>query len=677
MVTYLLLVRYYPLYTGDAFFVIQAGVREAGEVGSGEPLRDDDVYRKAKTELVLLVDRSVLLKAADDPDLQKSDWFKKFEAPDGSILRDEAVDELEDDLSASVVRGTELFTVSWSTREKEDVPKVLNAVARAYLGRVTTEEEGVFNDNLQSFRQQLSSSNRDIENLDQEIKDFIITHDIQSMSDSRYHQSAYALADLTSQLQMVNTQTSLAGSNLMQTQAKLEGTMEYSPEDVLEAEMDYGVVNHIRMIETLKVELRVLREQYQEDHQMVRKAESRLAATETEKKAKIEEVIKRNLDAKVKAFASEIDSMQRAAGQIEMEVDQQSEVLRKLAADQSVFQSMQTRREFLETSRDAHMQIIKEIQMMKFRADASRVRPTGNVQTPRELSFPLPEIIIPLGVLVVMAFTIGIIFIREITDQRVKSAADLAIIPGANVLGVIPDLEEDPTKCGAAELVIRKFPNSILAESYRQACTPIVKGMDHAGHQTMVLLGGLPGAGTSVAVSNLAAGLAAAGRRTLVVDANFRRPRLAEIMGVTGERAGLGDLLAGEGTFEAAVVETEYGVSVLPAGSPANRVIERLNTEKMDSLVAEMRGKFDMIVFDAPPAVVAGDALVLANKLDSAVLVVRASQEHRGLVARLINQLNDTKCELLGILLNRPRGTAGGYFKKNFATMAAYASKAS
>ena len=79
------------------------------------------------------------------------------------------------------------------------------------------------------------------------------------------------------------------------------------------------------------------------------------------------------------------------------------------------------------------------------------------------------------------------------------------------------------------------------------------------------------------------------------------------------------------------------------------------------------------MLVDAPPAVVAGDALVLANKLDAAVLVVRANQEQRGLVARVIGQLMDANCELLGVVLNRPRGTAGGYFKKNFAAMAGYA----
>ena len=89
--------------------------------------------------------------------------------------------------------------------------------------------------------------------------------------------------------------------------------------------------------------------------------------------------------------------------------------------------------------------------------------------------------------------------------------------------------------------------------------------------------------------------------------------------------------------------------------------------------MAELRGRYDLTIYDAPPAVVAGESMVLANEVDATMLVVRAHQEKRGLVARLINQFDDARCHFMGVLLNRPRGTAGGYFKKNFATMAEYA----
>jgi Mrp family chromosome partitioning ATPase len=146
-------------------------------------------------------------------------------------------------------------------------------------------------------------------------------------------------------------------------------------------------------------------------------------------------------------------------------------------------------------------------------------------------------------------------------------------------------------------------------------------------------------------------------------------------MDVDSEGPGLADILAGIVTMSEAIVDIDDRISVLRAGSPPNRVFERLNTSQFDSLLAELRDRYDLVIFDTPPAVVAGETMGLANKVDAALLVVRAHQEHRGLVARLINQLSDTYCDVLGILLNRPRGTAGGYFKKNFATMAAYSAK--
>jgi len=678
VVAYFLFLQFYKLYSGQVLFMVQPGVSEYGDVGTREMLKDDDVLRLGKTELVLLNSREVLTDAVGHPDVQqKTRWFQSKFMLDGRPLVQEAVDELEEALSTDVLRGTELFRVSWSTHEKHDVPIVLNAVADSYMVMRENLDNRVYNSNLEAFRGQLADTNLQIEDLDQEIKSYIREKGIQSLADTRWHESAIALQGLIGQIAAAQSSRNMAYTAWLQTSAKLEGTLEYSPEDILEAEMDYAVASHIRMVEAIKVEMRVLTDKYQTDHPALRAMESRLRAAETEKLEKRNEVIRRNLEARLKAFAYDMERMQRAIEEMETEMEAQGTTLRELAADQSEFEGMQSRREHLEDARDADVELIKAVQMMRLRKDAQRVRVAERAQTPRELFFPKPAIVIPLTILFTLAVTIGFIFLREITDQRVKSASDLEVLPGTRVLGVIPDVGEDPTKCEAAELVVRRFPNSVVAESYRQASAPLGKAIDRAGHQTIVLMSGLPGAGTTTAAANLAAGYAAAGRSILLVDANFRRPRLAQVMGLEPNGPGLGDLLAGDVSLDEVVAETEYGVSVITAGTPASRVIERLNTDRFNSILAELRGRWGMVIFDAPPAVVAGDAMVLANRLDAAVLIIRANQEHRGLVARLVKQLADTQCELLGILLNRPRGTAGGYFKKNFATMAAYASKGS
>ena len=161
----------------------------------------------------------------------------------------------------------------------------------------------------------------------------------------------------------------------------------------------------------------------------------------------------------------------------------------------------------------------------------------------------------------------------------------------------------------------------------------------------------------------------------VVIDANFRRPRLEQSFGMEPAPRGLGDALASDAPIDSVVETTADSVDIIGAGSEINRVFERLNTGMMDDLLATLKRRYDVVLIDGPPGVVSGDALVLASKCDSTALVVRAGSEERGLIGRLINQLRQMEASFIGVIFNRPRHTAGGYFKKNFRTMASYSPK--
>lgn len=664
---------FYPLYTGQVLFEIRPGLQDVRQIASGNELVQDQlVLRLAMTESMLLTSRDVLETALRDQQVRQTNWFEQYFVREGVEHVDDAVDELEEDLHSTVVRNTNIFALRWSTHNSTDIPTVLNAVSRAYMDKRKSLDDSTYSTNISVFRDELAKTRREMDDMDQKIRSFILSNGLGTLQDPGDSQVAIRMGMLSEQMTQVNATLSMARSAYKQTAQKLEGRIEPSSDDIRNAEGEPSVANAISQAQMLKTELRRLYEIYKPEHPKVRELELRLRSTELEQDAKIEEVVKRNLEAQLKMMSDQIGQAGDAYDRMSEEYEAKDQQLRELASAQSQYESMVTQRDYLAANRDADLQLIKEVQLMQLRADASRIRLAQPALEPRELSFPKPEIIIPLGALLVTSLTVGLIFLREFTDQRVKSASDLAMLPGARVVGMIPEMSEDPTGVKAAELVVRRQPQSILAESYRQAFTEVTKAIERAGHQSLLLLAGLPGSGTTTVATNLAATSAAAGRRVILIDSNFRRPRLAEAMGVTDEGPGLGDVLSGAVTLGEAVADAGDRIDVIPAGSPANRVVELLTTRQFDSLLAELRDRYDLIILDSPPAVVAGEALVLANKVDAALLVVRANQEHRGLVARLMGQLGDAHCDLLGILLNRPRGTAGGYFKKNFATMAAY-----
>jgi Mrp family chromosome partitioning ATPase len=139
------------------------------------------------------------------------------------------------------------------------------------------------------------------------------------------------------------------------------------------------------------------------------------------------------------------------------------------------------------------------------------------------------------------------------------------------------------------------------------------------------------------------------------------------------ESPGLVDVLTGAARLDQAIQRTADGrVSVLSVGTKEKRNLEMLATNGMSDLLAEARGKFDLVLIDVAPAIVSGDALTLAAKCDASVLVVRAMSEKRGLIARLRNDLTDTRAEFLGVIVNAVKASAGGYLKSNIKASSEY-----
>ena len=675
IVVWFLLNMFSPLYTGEVLFEIRAGLTESREVTSQDLARDDLVLRLATTESMLLTSREVLGAACKQPEVQGTVWFKNHFVDDGGVaLIDEAVDELEDDIRRKVIQGTNLFGLKWSAGTASDVPIVLNSIGRAYLDRREQIDYAVYSKNLSLFKSELNETTRGLDDLGLRIEEFIREKGITTLDDPRSNQLMQAMHNLVELIAETSSNLNMGRSLRSQVASKLEGTIEPSDEDRRMAEEHPAVRPHELGVMQNKTVLRELREKYRDPNNYVtRNAERRLRALELEYEAKVEEIMRDNLQASLKSLTDSIERSQDLLEQLEKEYEEKDALMQALAADMSRYFNMEAQRDHLEQTRDADLELIKEVKLMRLRADSSRVAMAQLALTPREKSFPKIEFIVPATAALVLGLVTGLLFLREVTDQRVKTASDLFVVPDARVLGVIPELDEDPARGKRAELAVILSPRSVLAESYRQACALIDKSMSRMGHQTLLVVGGLPEAGTTTIVTNIAASAAAAGRSIIVVDANFRRSRLAGAMGADGEAVGLGDLLMEQVSVDEAIQTTEHGIHVMSAGKPAHRIYERFNNGRFEAVMAELRHRFDLIIIDAPPAVVAGDAMVLANKVDAAIMIVRAFQEQRGLVARVMNQLVDARCEMLGMILNRPRGTAGGYFKKNFAVMAGYA----
>lgn len=664
----------YPLYAGQVLFELPAPPTDVGDVIVRDQRTEEAVERVGQTEANRVRSRTLLVDAMKRPDIAATTWSESYRDENGVFDFEEAVDDLEDELGASHMRRTNFFAITWSTHIASDVPVVLNAIADTYIASRRAEDDARFATNRRSFQEQQNRIETEISDLSSELAKFVRDNDMTSTSEER-NELLLRIEDTARQINQTRTQLTLAMSRRQQTEQKMKGVIKETPEDVRRAEDDEQMRQANLTLQTLRVELETLRTRFGDGHATLRAIEARLRAAAIERDAKLDEILRRNLNADFKEFNDIVQSQTSVLTEFEEKLEVQSAALKDYTSNLTTVQQLKERRERLQEARAKQLEVLANLDQLKAREDARAATIARRAQTPRELSFPLLKVMLPFGTLLGIAAFLGFVFLRELLDTRVRSVADLSVINGLRLLGSIPERTDDPTEPARVERVVRESPRSVIAESCRQITGQISKTCAQQGHKILGFVSGLPEAGTTSFLTNVAESLAASGRKVLVIDANFRRSSLAAAMGVEPDAKGLGDILCEQSTV-AEAIRSAGDVDVLPAGTPSHRIFERLAGGRMDALLAEVAPKYDFVLLDLPPIVVAGDALALANRIDATVLVVRAMQEQRGLVSRVVAQLNDVRGRCIGVVLNRPQNTAGGYLRKNYAAMAGYAKKA-
>lgn len=663
----------YPLYTSFVMFELRPQLAQATEIMGQDVTQEETVVRLAQTEVERMRSREVLLRAVQTPDVQKTEWSNEYRDPDGRFIVDEAVEDLEEEIRAGHQRGTNLFRLTWSAHDAADVPVLLNTVSRIYLETRRAAEDARYNQTKNVFTRQRDALDEQVTKLKEEIRRQIIEKKLPAFEENAA-QSQRALEEMAKRITEAKQQKSLEESRRAQLDAKLKGQLEPSEEDIRRAEQDPSMMQLSRDVNDLQIRRDMLRNRFGPDHPEALSAEHVLSAAKEQRAAALSELIKRELMAAFKTTSDSVQGLEKLLQDQAKDYAEEAKRIESMAAEVAELETMKERLARLQDERAEVNKIIGELDLVRVREDARRVEVVQPAITPREMSFPRPEIMIPGVAMLTLAIAVAIVFLREIVDQRVRYTSDLSGIQGARILGMVPELADDPSSPKRVEFVVSEAPASVLAESMRQIAFQVIKPMSEKGHRTLAVVSAMPDAGTTTLITNLAASAAAMGRRVVVVGANFRRSRLAEVFGVDQRGRGLSDVLAGHASLHGAIQHGTAGVAVLSAGTTPT--IELLSKGALVKVLHELKSSFDLVLIDTPPAVVASETMEIVDHCDATLMCVRAFRDQRGLVARLVGQILSHKSALLGVVLNRPQQTAGGYYKRNFEVMAKYAKEA-
>ena len=286
---------------------------------------------------------------------------------------------------------------------------------------------------------------------------------------------------------------------------------------------------------------------------------------------------------------------------------------------------------------------------------------------------PQKAINLLMGLMLGLMLGTGAAVARSKFDTRVYSPEDLNS-SDVTMLGVVPDMRQLIKKEFGKRLKIdfegREVstalaalvaPMSPTAEAYRRLYIKLQFSRDDMGIQNLMITSPKAGAGKSTTALNLAFTSAQAGKRTLVIDADLRRPSLHDKLGLP-EGASLLELLSeDESRWDSerffTGIENVYVITGIPVSQPT----ELLGSRKMMDLIDRFRTEFDIIIFDTPPVLGAVDPILLSRQCDGVIVVASSDNTDMEALNQTLDELRSVSANVLGTVLNRfdPSGMYG------------------
>ncbi|MBI3043016.1 MAG: chain length determinant protein tyrosine kinase EpsG [Betaproteobacteria bacterium] len=235
--------------------------------------------------------------------------------------------------------------------------------------------------------------------------------------------------------------------------------------------------------------------------------------------------------------------------------------------------------------------------------------------------------------------------LRLITEDDLRSAVakqyDLPhLVPGNASFG--------------SELVVAHDPFHPRAEELRALRTQLMIRWSNSeiSQRVLAVVSPGPAEGRSYVAANLAVVFSQLGERTLLIDADLRAPRQHRIFNVP-DRIGLSAVLSGRADRSAVVAIPEFGMlSLLPAGARPPNPQELLSRQALAGLLHELRGEFDVILFDTPPSTLYADAQSVAFRAGNVIVLARKDHTRLADTTGVIREMNDTGARIVGTVFN-------------------------
>ena len=658
---------YLPGYTSECLIECISNIPETQLTADQERLRQDEHERFVRTQAMLLTTPGILSEALKVTAVRETSWFKRT-----SRSRRDPLLVLTDELSVAPVRGTNFIRVAIECRNPKDPRIIVNEVVNEWYHTVKKQTSEAFaSEALQDAHRELQDLDRVIagdrdrlKQIAQRLPPGSIQNPAGNITAQQVRQSGELVAMLDLELSQLEQYRDIYNDP--------EGVA-VTAEDRAMVEQDPQIAELARLLFLLEQQRAADANVYGAGHSVVKQLDAQLEAAEAKlAQLRMERLQERRADMREAvntAYSNSRYAMFQAREKLARDEaalqDQDRLLFDYLDLDAKVKQDLEYRNELSD--------YIKGLARVKRQRTAIQVNVAQPPIDPLERSSP-NLLLIPASLMLMLMLAVGVGLSLELMDKSVRTPQDITRHLDLAVLGVIPDTADEETTIKHVETAVQDAPRSMVAEGFRRIRTRLQFSGSAERQKVVMVVSPRPNDGKTTVSCNLAMTFAQTGRRVLLVDANLRREGFRRVFDHL-KPEGLSNILTGKATLESCVVSTGMpGLEILGSGPMPPNPVELLDSEACKAFLREVRERYDYVILDTAPILVASDSIVLAPAVDGVILVVRANRSSKGLVRRASALLTDVGANIFGAVLNAAQITRGGYFREQFRTYYDYQS---
>jgi succinoglycan biosynthesis transport protein ExoP len=557
-------------------------------------------------------------------------------------------DRLLGGLTVTPIRNSRLVDVRFQSPDPGFAARAANAIADEYIAQSLDFRLAATTETNDWLTAQLKDQQRLVEESERRLQQYKEEHNASSVDDKQniVVQKLNALNQQLVQARLERMDREAVYVTIKDMQAK------GAPLDAVPAVQANAVVQKLKAdIGQKENERTKLSAQYGPAYPVMRDLTRQIDAARVDLAAEINKVIAgieaEFLAAKAKeaGVAASLDAQQGEALGLDRKMLEYAAIEREAASNRQLYESLLTRAKETGAAgeyRGSNIQVLDRAEV-----PAYPVLP----RTGRDL------LLASLGGLVlacVLAFGV------EYFDSRIRLPDEVRQHLGLPFLGMIPALGKDDGS-GEGPLMRGDVPPA-FSEAIRSVRTALLFSSAEEGPRSVVVTSTGPHEGKTLVSSSLAITLAQTGQRTVVVDADMRRPRMHEALGRSQE-PGLSNVLVGEASLADATRATSIpNLTLLAAGHIPPNPVELLCSPRYAELMAELKRRYDWIIIDAPPVMPVTDAAVIANSASGVLFVVGSEMTPRQNAAAAVEQLRGASARFVGAVLNRVHLTRHSYY---------------